>query len=360
MSITFANSVEDISKIKIIGIGGAGNNAVNTMIRKKLDAVKFVAVNTDLQDLNNCLAENKLQIGKQTLDGCGAGGIPERGREAAQEQEDEILKELEDVNVVLITAGMGGGTGTGAAPFFAQKAKEAGVISLTVVTYPFSFEGNIRKSNADDGLEELKKHTNALIVIPNDRILEYCNDLSAFEAFEKTDFVQYNTAKALTDIIIKSGYINVDGEDLKTTLSYMGYAHVGLGEAFGENRAQEAVNNAIANPLMYSISLEHSKALLVNVTVGYDLKISEWEHVGQIIRKKTSKDANIISGLILDKNIKDELHVSIIATGIPNEDVATEFDTPSISSKSREEETAEIKKILSRIHDEEVQAYKHN
>lgn len=357
MAITFAESVKEISKIKIIGIGGAGNNAINTMIRQELTAVKFLAVNTDLQDLNNCVAENKLQIGRQLVKGCGVGGVPERGREAAEEQGDEILQELEGVNVVLLTAGMGGGTGTGAISYFAKKAQEKGALSLAIVTYPFSFEGNIRKDNADKGLEELKKYTNALIIIPNDRILEYNNDLLAFDAFEKVDLIQHNTAKTLTDIISKSGYINVDGEDLKTILSQMGYAHVGLGVGEGENRAQDAVNNAIANPLMYSISLEHSKAVLVNVTVGYDLRISEWEEIGQIIQQKTNKEVNYISGLILDKKLKDKLYVSLIATGIPDNDVATEVVPHIISEKSHDEEAAEIEEILNRIHTEDAKAF---
>ncbi|MBS3740773.1 MAG: cell division protein FtsZ [Candidatus Cloacimonetes bacterium] len=353
MALEFSSNNDDLSRIKVIGIGGAGNNVLNTMIDNNLQDVKFLAVNTDLQDLRSCETDNRLQIGEDLVHGLGAGGDPEIGKKSAEADYEKIKNSLKNTDVVILTGGMGGGTGTGAVPVFAKAAKEKDILSVAIVTYPFNFEGTVRKQNANKGIEELKKYTNALIVIQNDRIKQYYKDINAFEAFKKADFVQYNAAKTLTDIISKEGYMNVDLSDVKTVMAEMGYALIGLGEGTGEDRAEKAVNAAIAHPLMYSVNLENSKAVLVNVSVGYDLNLSEFGKIMNVIHKKADKNANIISGLRLEKDLKDVIYVSVVATGIPQQDVSEEPIEHTIEEKTREKEQEEIKAILNRINSTE-------
>lgn len=340
------------SKIKIIGVGGAGNNAVNTMIGNKLKDVKFIAINTDLQVLDNSLAETKIQIGKKLLKGFGAGGNPELGTLAAEENEEDLKKAILNAKVVFIAAGMGGGTGTGAAPIIARIAKENNILTIGIVTYPFVCEGRIRRENADKGIDDLKNNVNSLIVIPNERLKEKFGEIELYEAFKKADAVLYNAAKSISDIVNKRGYVNVDYADVKTVLSYMGYALIGLGRAEGDDRAEKATLEAISNPLISNICLAKSKAILYNVTAGYDLKTSELDKIASIINKEADENQNIIFGLIYDKEMNNKMDIAIIAGGIPESD--TELQSiEEIKKKSHEEEISEIQQILERIHQSE-------
>ena len=340
------------SKIKIIGIGGAGNNAINTMIGNKLADVEFVAINTDLQVLNNSMADTKIQIGKKLVKGFGAGGNPEIGKLSAEENEQVLRKVISNAKVIFIAAGMGGGTGTGAAPVIAKIAKENNILTIVIVTYPFICEGKIRRENADKGINELKNNVNSLIVIPNERLKEKFGEIELFEAFKKADAVLYNAAKSISDIVNKRGYVNVDYADVKTVLSYMGYALIGFGRAEGEDRAEKATLEAISNPLISNICLAESKAILYNVTTGYDLKTSELDKVASIISKEANENKNIIFGLVYDQEMKNKMDIAIIAGGIPESDTEL-LPIEQIKKKSHEEEISEIKQILERIHQSE-------
>lgn len=336
------------TRIKIIGVGGAGNNAVNTMIQNKLAGVEYVAVNTDLQILNSSLASTKIQIGKK-LQGLGAGADPEVGAMAAQESKEALEKAISDAHMIFIAAGMGGGTGTGAAPFIAQLAKEKGILSVAVVTYPFVSEGKIKQQNADRGIEELKEKVNTLIVIPNERVKEKYGEIELFQAFKKADNVLFNAAKAISDIVNKSGYINVDFADVKTVMAEMGYALMGIGTGDGEDRVNKAVKEAIENPLLSNLSLANAKAMLINITAGYDIKLAEFDKVVSIISPQANEHTNIIEGLVLEEGMKNKLAVTIVATGIPEADNYREPIKHIVHEKPRDQEVTEIQEILWRI-----------
>ncbi|MBL7108379.1 MAG: cell division protein FtsZ [Candidatus Cloacimonetes bacterium] len=338
------------AKIKIIGVGGAGNNAINTMIQNQLPEVEFIAVNTDLQVLNLSESNNIIQIGKKLVKGLGAGGIPEIGKQSAEENETELLQSFCNSDILFITAGMGGGTGTGASPIIAKIAKENNIMSVAVVTYPFESEGTVKRKFADDGINELKNYVNTLIVVPNERVKEKYGDMGLFEAFKKADNILCNAAKAISNIINKNGYINVDLADVKTVMSEMGYALIGIGESEGENKAEQATKEAISNPLLSNLSLKNSKAILINITAGYDIKLSEFTEIISKIKKEANNETNIIEGLILQKNMKNKLYVTIIATGIPESDDYKQSFKHIIKEKSREQEIFEIQKIIERIH----------
>lgn len=358
--LKFNHSTNKISKIKIIGIGGAGNNAVNTMITNNLGGVDYVAVNTDRQVLNVSVAEDKLQIGKNLVKGFGAGGKPEVGTMCAEESKDEIKKALAHTDVVFLTAGMGGGTGTGAAPIFAKLAKEMDILTIAIVTYPFSFEGKYRKENAEKGIAELKQYVNSLIIIDNDKVLQTFDDIELYQAFEKSNFVLYNAAKTFTEIINKEGYMNVDLADVKTVLSEMGYALIGFGSASGEDRASNATHQALDNPLIQDISLEETKAILVNITVGFDFVTKEYEEVTKIIYEKTNENTNIIHGLVFDKDLKDVISIAIIATGMLTTDRKEIDIIPLEEEQSQEDRQKELEEIMARIKQSELLAPKNN
>ncbi|TSA25392.1 cell division protein FtsZ [bacterium] len=359
--LKFNHSTNKISKIKIIGIGGAGNNAVNTMITNNLGGVDYVAVNTDLQVLNVSAAEDKLQIGKTLVKGFGAGGKPEVGKMCAEESKDDIKKTLVHTDVVFLTAGMGGGTGTGAAPIFAKIAKEMDILTIAIVTYPFSFEGKYRKENAEKGIAELKQCVNSLIIIDNDKVLQTYDDIELYQAFEKSNFVLYNAAKTFTEIINKEGYMNVDLADVKTVLSEMGYALIGFGSATGEDRAAKATHQALENPLIQDISLEESKAILVNITVGFDFITKEYEEVTKIIYEKTNENTNIIHGLVFDKDLKDVISIAIIATGMLTTDrKEIDISLPELEKQTAEDRQKELEVIMARIKQSELLAPKNN
>ncbi len=309
--------VEPVAKIKVIGIGGAGNNAINNMIRSGLKGVEFIAANTDVQSLRRCLAEVKIQLGAELTKGLGAGGNPEVGMKASEESIEQIKEAIEGSDMVFITAGLGGGTGTGGAPVVAKACKEMGILTVSVVTKPFSFEGKIRQRNAQEGLAKLQEVVDTLIAIPNDRLTTLSDKKSTFlEMFKKADDVLYYAVKGISDLIVIPGYINVDFADVRTVMSEMGLALMGTGIGRGENRAVEAAKQAISSPLLEDISIKGAKAVLVNITAGPDLTMHEFEEASSIIHSEVDNEANIIIGTAIDPDANEELRITVIATGI--------------------------------------------
>jgi len=317
MSFKLAES-ESRAKIKVIGVGGGGGNAVNTMVESRILGVEFIAANTDCQALENSKADVKLQIGPAVTKGLGAGANPEKGRESAEESIEEIKRLLKGSDMVFVTAGMGGGTGTGAAPVVARVAKEMGALTVAVTTKPFVFEGRSRMRNADAGWEELRKHVDTIITIPNDRLLSLSQKGARFiDGMKMVDDVLVQAVKGITDLINLPGYINPDFADVRTVMNQMGPALMGAGTATGANRATEAVNMAIASPLLQDISIDGAKGVLVNISAREDtLTMAEVTEATSRIYDEVHDDANIILGVIFDDNLGDELRVTVIATGI--------------------------------------------
>ena len=310
-------SLAGAAKIKVIGVGGGGGNAVKNMIDSGLQGVQFVCANTDLQALNKNTAPFKVQLGEKLTKGLGAGANPSIGREAAVESVNAIREAIGDADMVFVTADMGGGTGTGAAPVVAQAAKEMGALTVGVVTKPFSFEGVKRKRAAEAGLEEFKQHVDCLITIPNDRLLAFAPKKAPFsEMLQKANDVLYYAVKGISDVIVGDGLINLDFADVRTTMSEAGLALMGTGMASGENRAREAAQRAIMSPLLEDVSLESAKAVLYNITAPMDITAEEIAEIGDIIGDATPEDANIIFGVVFDENIGDEIRLTVIATGI--------------------------------------------
>lgn len=304
------------TKIKIIGVGGAGGNAVNTMIENGLRGVEFIAANTDASDLKKSKANIKIQLGKKLTKGLGSGADPEIGKNAALESEEDVKAHLEGTDMLFIAAGIGKGTGTGAAPVIAKYAREMDILTLAIVCSPFEYEGNNRRKNFEDGIKELHKNVDTFIVIPNQKLTKIYNDLTVINAFKKSDEVLYHASKAVSDIINLSGFINVDFADVKSVMSNKGYSLMGMAVAEGENKAVNAAKAAISNPLLEDINLDNCKAVIINTTVGYDVKLQEYEEVNNVITNETGKDANIITGLIVDENYEGKIGVTIIATGL--------------------------------------------
>ncbi len=333
------------TNIKIVGVGGAGGNAVNTMIQNELSGVEFIAANTDVSDLNKSLASIKLQIGKKLTRGLGTGADPEKGSRSAEESKDDIQSHLEGADMVFIAAGMGGGTGTGAAPVVAKVAREMGILTLGIVTTPFPFEGKKRMANAEEGLKNLKEYVDTLIVIPNERLIEIYRDLTVVNAFQKADSILYEASKAVSDIINFSGLISLDFADVKATMQNKGLALMGTGSATGEDRAILAAKAAINNPLLTDINLSGCESLLVNITAGSDLGMSEFEEVNSVIVNETGLGAEIFSGVIIDDNYKDKITVTIIATGLKHAEgndgyVFPQIQPPAKEAKPKAEEPA--------------------
>ena len=322
-------------RITVFGVGGAGGNAVNNMIDKDLQGVEFVVANTDAQALQQSRAPSKIQMGLKATEGLGAGARPQVGAAAAEETIEEIVDHLAGAHMCFITAGMGGGTGTGAAPIIAQAARELGVLTVGVVTKPFQFEGAKRMKQAEDGIEALQKVVDTLIVIPNQNLFRLANERTTFtEAFAMADDVLYQGVKGVTDLMVRPGLINLDFADVRAVMDEMGKAMMGTGEATGENRAVEAAEKAIANPLLDEISLHGAKGVLINITGGYDLTLFELDEAANIIREKVDPDANIIVGSTLDVNMEGTLRVSVVATGI---DVARAKVEPPVARRSMAE-----------------------
>ena len=313
IDITLGNN----AKLKVIGVGGGGGNAVQNMITSGLQGVQFICANTDMQALSRNNASVKIQLGEKLTKGLGAGANPAVGREAALESVNAIREAIGDADMVFVTAGMGGGTGTGAAPVVAQTAKEMGALTVGVVTKPFSFEGARRRRFAEEGLEEFKQHVDCLITIPNDRLLAFAPKKTPFSAMlQKANDVLFYAVKGISDVILADGMINLDFADVRTTMSESGMALMGTGVAAGENRAREAAQRAINSPLLEDVSLESAKAVLYNITASMDISTDEIAEIGDIIADATPEDTNIIFGVVYDENIGDELRLTVIATGI--------------------------------------------
>ncbi|PID54616.1 MAG: cell division protein FtsZ, partial [Gammaproteobacteria bacterium] len=301
--------------------GGGGGNAVQYMMDRDLVGVELYCANTDLQALNISPVKNKIQLGKEVTRGLGAGANPEIGRKSADEDREAIRSLLEGTDMLFIAAGMGGGTGTGAAPVIAEIAKQAGVLTVAVVTKPFTFEGNRRSAIAQSGIEELSMYVDSLITIPNDRLLAVMGKAAKMtQAFDTANAVLYGAVQGISDIIVRPGLIGVDFADVKTVMSERGIAMMGAGTATGENRAQEAAEKAISSPLLESIDLSGAKGVLVNVTAGEDLGLSEFETVGNVIRGIIEDDSIVIIGTSIDPTVEDALSVTLIATGISNDE----------------------------------------
>ncbi len=304
------------AKVKIIGIGGGGNNALNTMISYKLMGVEFIAANTDAQTLAANLAPMKLQLGSTLTKGLGAGANPETGRKAALEDLALIREILKGADLVFITAGLGGGTGTGGAPVIAEAAREVGALTVAIVTKPFHFEGKKRMRQAEEGLANLKMTVDALITIPNQRLLSISGkNMTLLESFKKADEILYHAAKGISDIIVGHGIINLDFADVRTVMSEMGMAMMGMGMSSGESRSVEAAQRAISSPLLEDISIQGARGLLINITGGENLTLHEINEATTLIQKEAHEDANIIWGMVIDPAMKEEIRVTVIATG---------------------------------------------
>lgn len=313
--------------IKVVGVGGAGGNAVNTMIDAKLEGVEFIAANTDAQALAASKAPVKIQLGAQLTRGLGAGARPEIGKNAAIESRDRLKEVLEGADMVFITAGMGKGTGTGGAPIIAEVAKEIGALTVAVVTKPFVYEGKHRLKFADEGLAELKKNVDTVITIPNERLLSVSNkNTSLQDALKKADDVLYQAVKGVSDVITVHGVMNVDFADVKTIMSEMGLALMGSGTAAGDNRAVEAARKAISSPLLENVSIHGAKGVLVNITGSPDITIHEIEEACSLIYEEADEHANIIRGVVVNENMGDEIRVTVIATGFGKEEYAKEHE----------------------------------
>jgi len=314
--IEFDENKNLAAKVKIIGIGGGGNNALNTMISYQLSGVEFIAANTDAQALAANMAPFKLQLGENLTKGLGAGANPEVGRKAALEDVEKIRELLKGADMVFITAGLGGGTGTGGGPVIAEVAREMGALTVAIVTKPFLFEGKKRMKQAEEGLANLKMTADALITIPNQRLLGISGkSMTLLEAFKKADDVLYHAAKGIADIIVGHGIINLDFADVRTVMAETGFALMGTGTASGENRSVEAAQRAISSPLLEDITIEGARGLLINITGGENMTLSEINEATTLIQKEAHEDANVIWGMVVDKAMKEDIRVTVIATG---------------------------------------------
>ncbi|AXE62920.1 cell division protein FtsZ [Hyphomonas sp. CACIAM 19H1] len=304
-------------KIVVFGVGGAGGNAVNNMIEANLQGVEFVVANTDAQALARSRAEMKLQLGLETTGGLGAGARPEIGARAAEESLEEIRLHLEGAHMVFIAAGMGGGTGTGAAPVIARAAQELGILTIAVVTKPFGFEGSHRMKLAEDGLARIRSHVDTMIVVPNQNLFRVANDRTTFaDAFRMADDVLYNGVRGITDLIVMPGLINLDFADVGAIMTGMGTALMGMGEASGEGRALEAARRAIDNPLLDDVTIRGAKGVLINITGGYDMTLFELDEAANEIRREADPEANIIIGSAFDTELEGTIRVSVVAAGL--------------------------------------------
>ncbi len=303
--------------IKVIGVGGGGGNAVEHMVQANIEGVDFICANTDAQALKNTSARTVLQLGGAITKGLGAGANPDIGRQSAMEDRDRIIEILEGADMIFITAGMGGGTGTGAAPVVAKIAKELGILTVAVVTKPFPFEGNKRMLIAENGIKELSQYVDSLITIPNEKLLTVLGkNISLLEAFKAANNVLLGAVQGIAELITRPGLINVDFADVRTVMSEMGMAMMGTGVASGENRARNAVEAAIASPLLENISLAGARGILVTVTAGLNMSIGEFEEVGTTVKDLASENATVVVGTVLDPEMNDEMRVTVVATGL--------------------------------------------
>ncbi|CAL4321203.1 Cell division protein FtsZ [Buchnera aphidicola (Protaphis terricola)] len=321
--------------IKVVGVGGGGGNAVEYMVREKIEGVEFFAINTDAQALRKIEVSQTIQIGNNITKGLGAGANPEIGRNSAEEDKELLKSALDGSDMVFIAAGMGGGTGTGAAPVVAEIAKELGILTVAVVTKPFNFEGKKRMIIADQGVVELSKYVDSLITIPNDKLLKVLSrGISLLDAFGAANNVLKGAVQGIAELITRPGLMNVDFADVRTVMVEMGYAMMGTGISSGENRAEEAAEIAISSPLLEDIDLSGARGVLVNITAGFDLKLDEFETVGNTIRSFASDNATVVIGTSLDPDMNDTLRVTVVATGIGMEKYS---DVNQIKNKSSKE-----------------------
>ena len=339
--------------ITVMGVGGAGSNAVNNMIQSNLNNVEFIVANTDAQALENSLCFNRIQLGLSKTQGLGAGANPIVGKEAAEESSEELNEELRNTNMLFLTAGLGGGTGTGALPVIASLAKKLNIVTVAIVSTPFNFEGTKRMNLANEGLEELKKSVDTLLIIPNQNLFKVSNEQTSFaDAFKKADNVLFDGVKGLTDLITQPGLINLDFADVRTVIKEMGFAMMGTAIAEGDNKAVEASNLALTNPLIENVDMNTAKGVIVNISGGSDMTLMEVDHAANIIRQSVNPEANIIFGSLIDESLAGKLKISIFATGIeetgkgilmyPQKD--KENNTPSSFKKDNSDVSEEIDK----------------
>ena len=322
--------------IKVIGVGGGGGNALEHMVVNEIEGVDFICANTDAQALRKSSATTQLQLGTDITKGLGAGANPDIGRQAALEDRERITEVISGADMIFITAGMGGGTGTGAAPIVAQVAKEMGILTVAVVTKPFPFEGAKRLKIASQGLDELSQHVDSLITIPNEKLLAVLGkDMSLLDAFKAANDVLLGAVQGIAELITREGMINVDFADVRTVMSEMGMAMMGTGKASGPNRAVEAAQHAVSSPLLEDVDLAGARGVLVNITAGLDMTIGEFEAVGNTVKEFASDDATVVVGTVIDPEMTDELRVTVVATGLGAEklakiDMATELELPQM------------------------------
>lgn len=312
-----SNQQSNNAVIKVVGVGGGGGNALEHMVAENIDGVEFICANTDAQALKASNAKIHIQLGDELTKGLGAGANPQIGREAAEEDREHIREILAGADMVFITAGMGGGTGTGAAPVFAEIAKELGILTVAVVTKPFSFEGKQRALAAEDGIRRLAEHVDSLITIPNNKLLSVLGkNISLLNAFKAANNVLLGAVKGISDLITRPGLINVDFADVRTVMSEMGMAMMGTGSATGEQRARQAAEAAIASPLLEDVNFSGARGILVNITAGLDMSIGEFEEVGDVVKEFISDDATVVVGTVIDPDMTEEMRVTVIVTGL--------------------------------------------
>ncbi len=327
-------SLDGTATIKVIGVGGAGNSAVNRMVEAGIKGVEFIAVNTDKQALQKAKAPIKIQIGEKITRGLGAGANPDIGAQAAEESRSEIAEALRGADMVFVTAGMGGGTGTGAAAIAAGIAKEMGILTIAVVTKPFTFEGKKRLAQAERGVESLKGNVDSLVVIPNDKLLQIIDrKTSIIEAFKMADDVLRQGVQGISDLIAIEGLVNLDFADVKTIMLNRGMAHMGIGRASGENRAEDAAKQAIQSPLLET-SIEGARGVIINITGGSDLGLQEINTAAELIQRSVDPEANIIWGSVIDESLGDEIMITVIATGFEEEQPLTSIGVENLVSKA--------------------------
>ena len=340
MALEFVDSQSKGARIKVIGIGGAGCNALNKMIASDIEGVEYIALNTDMQALSTCIARERVQIGRNVTYGLGAGGDPETGRKAAEEDEDAISELLEDAEIVFLTAGFGGGTGTGATPVIARIAHDRGILTIAIVTKPFLFEGSIKQRAADDGLQTLRSTIETVMTIPNQRLFEIAGtNLTVVEAFRITDQVLCRSVNAISSLILKPGMMNLDFAHIRTVMSIKGAAALGFGEGHGPDKATQAMREAISSPMMEQAEVSGAKGVLISMACSTDLKLHELNEATQIIREIAAPDANIIFGYNVEDTAEDSVEITLIATGL-DDNVDTQVSRARERAKKKSESEA--------------------
>ena len=338
-----ADDLPQSAVIKVVGVGGGGGNAVQHMVTSNVEGVEFICANTDAQALRNVNSRSVIQLGGEVTKGLGAGANPEVGRQAAIEDRERIAESISGSDMIFITAGMGGGTGTGGAPVVAEVAKELGILTVAVVTKPFPFEGRKRSKVAEQGLEQLAQNVDSLITIPNEKLLSVLGkNSSLLDAFGAANDVLLGAVQGIADLIMRPGMINVDFADVRTVMSEMGQAMMGTGSASGENRAREAAEKAIGSPLLEDVDLQGARGILVNVTAGLDLSLGEFSEVGQVIEEFASDNATVVVGTVIDSELQDELKVTVVATGLGAKPVEVELPKKVVDNTVEETKVAAV------------------